>query len=427
MKDRNSSGWFKSIVARGGIIVFFIMAFEVMIMISPFAFFFYSVFNPILHWLQDYSATRWLTGFFLPHMILPPTMFLRAVRILGSVLFVVGSLTFFVCAFQVYIGKILKWGVANKGLYGLIRHPQYLALGLWGTGMSILWPRFLVLVSLSFMFILYYFLAKDEERRMLGQFGDGYSEYTNSTGMFLPRRVENFLLIPFSSLQQNVLRYASICFSIIVIVIGSGFLLRFITLHSIGLSTVENITILPILPEDTDIGKRVLEKITAESGPKRLEFLDSRKDYLAYLMPGDYVMQGMIADTGGEFHLHKGHNTFALITDWVLHPFEHLRRSPSAQMAKMHGVDPVFARRHHCPIGIDEPKLSCESCPYRRLIFIEIDHKGSYRISSQELLSFGVSRIPVGFIDINTSTGEVVHVKTVGKGTAWKDVPTPVI
>jgi len=31
----------KKIAARGGIMVFFIMAFEVMIMISPFAFFFY--------------------------------------------------------------------------------------------------------------------------------------------------------------------------------------------------------------------------------------------------------------------------------------------------------------------------------------------------------------------------------------------------
>ena len=44
--------------------------------------------------------------------------------------------------------KILKWGIADKGLYRIIRHPQYLALGIWGVGMSILWPRFLVLASL---------------------------------------------------------------------------------------------------------------------------------------------------------------------------------------------------------------------------------------------------------------------------------------
>jgi len=50
-------------------------------------------------------------------------------------------------------------------------------------------------------------------------------------------------------------------------------------------------------------------------------------------MPPDYVMQGMIADTGDEFHLHKQQHTLALITDWGIHPFEHLRCSPAAQMA----------------------------------------------------------------------------------------------
>ena len=92
----------------------------------------------------------------------------------GSVLFLLGLATFTVCALQVYLGKIFKWGIAAKGLYRYIRHPQYLALGLWGIGMAILWPRFIVLATLSLMFILYYFLAKDEERRMLSQYGDSY-------------------------------------------------------------------------------------------------------------------------------------------------------------------------------------------------------------------------------------------------------------
>ena len=198
------------IAARGGIIVFFIIAFEVMIMISPFAFFFYSVFNPVLHWLDNYTATRWLTAFFLPHMILPPTLFLKAIRILGSILFVAGCITFIICALQVYLGKIFKWGIAQKGLYKYVRHPQYLALGLWGIGMAILWARFLVLASLSIMFILYYFLAKDEERRMLSLYGEGYRNYMNSSGMFLPRRIEMFLSFPFRSIRHGALRYASI-------------------------------------------------------------------------------------------------------------------------------------------------------------------------------------------------------------------------
>ena len=135
------------IMARGGIVVFFIMAFEVMIMISPFAFFFYSVFNPIFNWLGQYQATMWLTSFFLPHMILPPTVFLKTIRVIGSVLFVIGSMSFIMCALQVYIGKIFKCGITEKGIYKIIRHPQYISLALWGIGMCILWPRFIVLVA----------------------------------------------------------------------------------------------------------------------------------------------------------------------------------------------------------------------------------------------------------------------------------------
>src|SRR5208283_378280 len=168
-KEHKGLALLNKIAARGGIIAFFIMAFEVMIMISPFAFFFYSVFNPIFAWLDQYTATRWLTSFFLPHMILPPTLALKTIRIAGSVFFLIGMAGFLLCAIQLYLGKIFKWGIAAKMLYAHIRHPQYLFLGLWGVGLVILWPRFIVLATLSLMFILYYFLAKDEERRMLDQ------------------------------------------------------------------------------------------------------------------------------------------------------------------------------------------------------------------------------------------------------------------
>ena len=122
MKKMDIKETLTMLAGRGSIIVFFIMAFEVMIMISPFAFFFYSVFNPIFKWLQQYSATRWLTSFFLPHMVLPPTLFLKAIRILGSAFFIIGFIAFSLCALQVYLGKIFKCGVANKGLYKYIRH-----------------------------------------------------------------------------------------------------------------------------------------------------------------------------------------------------------------------------------------------------------------------------------------------------------------
>ena len=44
----------------------FIVGLEIVIMISPFAFFFYAAFNPFLLALNQLSITRWLTAFFLP-------------------------------------------------------------------------------------------------------------------------------------------------------------------------------------------------------------------------------------------------------------------------------------------------------------------------------------------------------------------------
>ncbi len=430
MKKIRAGELVKNLTAGGGIIVFFIMAFEVMIMISPFAFFFYSVFNPIFHWLNQYTAIRWLTSFFLPHMILPPTPLLRAIRILGSAFFIVGSLAFVVCALQVYLGKIFKHGVAAKGLYKYIRHPQYLMLGVWGLGMAILWPRFIVLASLSVMFILYYFLAKDEERRMLNQYGQSYREYMKTAGMFFPRFIEKRFAFFGCLIPKSQLKFVTVPVVIITVVIGTGFIFRTLTLRSLFLPSQANVTLVSILPEDSKLSANVLNGIFVKHVNhfhSRISFLKGEDDYLGYLMPADYIMQGMIADTGSQCQLYKKHHTIAMITDWVLHPFEHLRRPPSVHMAKMHNVEPAIARRHHCPIGINNSDLECETCPYRRVIFVQVKHNYNGHVTGKRILSFNTTRLPVGFIDINTQTGELVNVKLVGEKTAWKDVPTPTI
>ena len=342
------------VTAFAGIFLFIVVAFEIMIMISPFAFFFYSVFNPIFSWLGRFPATSWLTSFFLPHMILPPTLFLKIIRIAGSAFFIIGAVAFIVCALQVYLGKLFRWGVADKGLYKYIRHPQYLALGIWGIGMSILWPRFLVLATLSIMFILYYFLAKDEEKRMLNLYGESYEKYMSNIGMFLPKAVERYFSFMNHVVPKTSLRFAVVPMIIVIIVIGSGFILRTITLHSLPFESNANITIVSLLPEDIGRDANALQTIVNGERNGKI-ILSADNDYLAYLMPADYIMQGMIANTGGEFHLYKQHNTVAMIVEWVLHPFEHLRASPALHMAKIHNVDPTIARRHHCPLEINDP------------------------------------------------------------------------
>ena len=422
MKAPNFRELGKDMVARGGIIVFFIMAFEVMIMISPFAFFFYSVFNPIFHWLDAYTMTRWLTHFFLPHMVLPPTLLLKIIRISGSVLFILGCITFIICALHVYLGKIFKWGIARRGIYRFVRHPQYSSLGIWGVGMTILWPRFIVLVTLSIMFILYYFLAKDEERRMTTQYGNSYSEYIRNTGMFFPLIMKSKITssVPISAF--NTKKIVALL-SVVTILIGAGFVCRVVTLNSLYLKSKENVTLISIMPEDNEKEPAILNDIQYGG----IEFLNQDKDYLGYEMPVDYIMQGMIANTGGEFHLYKQNHTVGLMIDWVFHPFEHLRRSPFAQMAKMKNVDPVMARRHHCPLGINNIKMDCNNCEYRRVIFVEVDNPSKNHMSGKKLFGFDTKRIPVGFIDINTNSGEIINKKRVDAKTAWSNVPTPAI
>ena len=67
-------------------------------MISPFAFVFYAALNPFLLGLNQSAFTRWLTAFFLPHMVVPPDAFLKTVRVSGSVAFLGGMFVFLACA-----------------------------------------------------------------------------------------------------------------------------------------------------------------------------------------------------------------------------------------------------------------------------------------------------------------------------------------
>ena len=60
---RGKQGRWRGYLVGGVALIYFIAALEIVIMISPFAFFFYSAFNPILLGLNQSSLTRWLTAF----------------------------------------------------------------------------------------------------------------------------------------------------------------------------------------------------------------------------------------------------------------------------------------------------------------------------------------------------------------------------
>jgi protein-S-isoprenylcysteine O-methyltransferase Ste14 len=389
------------------IILYFIIALEILIMISPFAAFFYAAFNPILLWFAKWSATRWLAAFFLPHMILPPGLILQTVRVAGSILFVGGTAIFLACAGQVYLHKFLQRGPVFGGLYRWIRHPQYLGLGAAGLGLAILWPRFLTIVLWAFMVGLYYLLARDEERRMVNQFGDQYRQYMSRTGMFLPRRLEraaNHMPFPHSRVLQPLLGFVLL----VALVVGGAFALRAYTVARLQLWSEGRITAITILPGDSFmLEHRMPALLDLPEVRSRLDQIPG--PVLVYLLPQHYVMQGMIADTGPQWRLYKHHQTLVMIIDWILHPFRHLQGG--------------HMMMHHDAGGTSEKSTSADGI-IRRLIFLRIDAPQS-RITPRLIFGINTLRVPQFFIDVDIHNLKLLDVQSLGPGTGWGRVPTP--
>lgn len=386
-------------LGNSAIVLYFIIGLEIMIMISPFAGFFYSVFNPFLLEIAKYPATNWLSSFYLPHMVVPPDEFLKLIRIMGSVFFVLGMSIFLVCAIQVYANKFLKKGTALKGLYSIIRHPQYVGLGIAGTGLSILWPRFLVPVLWLVMIVLYYILSKDEEKRMLKQHPDTYRAYMEKTGMFLPRQIEKVVLPPRAAGKLAVFVL------IITLTIGGAFFLRGYTVKHLPLWTESNVSALAIIPDDLmKMEHRMPDIMNLQEVKSRLK---DDEHYLVYFLPANYVMQGLIADTGGDWKLYKQHHTVSMITDWIFHPFSHLTEGHHA----MHGASGHTG--HDISSGM-----------VRRLVFLKIE--GVSVNKPYDLLSISAKRTPQFMLDVEIHGLSLLELKDLPKDTGWGTVPTPV-
>ena len=170
----------KSFARAAALLVYLAITLEMLFMVTPFALYYYSFYSPLLSGPSSLRAIAWLPAFFLPHLsteILPS---------LGGLIFLLGLVGFFLSAFQLYYAKFRRRGVVRGGFYKRIRHPQYLFLGLAGLGLLVVWPRFILLLAYVNMLWFYYLLARSEERRIGGRYGEVYGEQMQRTSMFLP-------------------------------------------------------------------------------------------------------------------------------------------------------------------------------------------------------------------------------------------------
>lgn len=105
------------------------------------------------------------------------------VMIVSSVLILTGLFLVSLGWKHVYSSK----EIVSDGIYGRVRHPQYLGIILTMLGLLIQWPTIITLLMFPILTVTYYRLATREEVDLEQNFGREYLKYKQRVPMFLPR------------------------------------------------------------------------------------------------------------------------------------------------------------------------------------------------------------------------------------------------
>ena len=287
----------------GALLVLALGACEVLIMISPFAGFFYASVHvePLLGFLSASPLTAWLDGFFLNHSVVTSSALIEGQRKIGQYIFAVGLWGFFISAFQVYGNKILKRGVAKGLLYRFSRHPQYLCLGVAGWGLLTIWPRFLLLGIWVTMLFLYAGLSRFEEWRMEERFGDAYRQYTAGKGAFLPGNpIRRIFQVTFARIRPRAVGWAAAYVFCLVLALSGGFLLRSQTraATAIQMRPDYQAVVISAWPQSPEWLRKVLDTAMADEKVKEQLMARGELPLVATVLPPRYRMKGMFYKMG---------------------------------------------------------------------------------------------------------------------------------
>lgn len=393
-------------IGPAALILFYLaIAFEVIIMITPFTVYFYSLYAPILNRLEANPWTSWLAAFFLPHITYIEDPLLLAFAYLGPILLGIGLAIFFICAIQVYSAKLFRRGVVSGGLYRYIRHPQYLGLAIAGLGLLLYWPRFIILVLYLSMLFLYYLLARTEESRMLRRYGEGYRQYMDRIPMFLPGNPGGRLFRKLTGgIESRGLALTLLYVITLVAGVGASFLLRGYTERQVPIlyNDNEGLAVVSLTPIDTEKMGRLIK--TARNSPEvasRLAELHREgRTLVAYILPQDYMMQHLLADLG-EHEAHHGKGEQGGFWAALKH------------LGQMYVLTPLAQLR--------DGAASAE----KRIIFTEALTATGNNVSPRRALSVGVLRYPLFFADIDAALGEVTLTMKTPRRHSWGRIPVP--
>ena len=106
---------------------------------------------------------------------------------IASNVMILGGLVLLSSAWEVLYRAQRRHLLAQKGIYGRIRHPQYVGFIVIMLGFLLQWPTLPTLVMFPILVTTYVRLARREEREARAQFGDAYDQYAAQTPAFFPR------------------------------------------------------------------------------------------------------------------------------------------------------------------------------------------------------------------------------------------------
>ncbi|MBI4537428.1 MAG: isoprenylcysteine carboxylmethyltransferase family protein [candidate division NC10 bacterium] len=383
---------------------YLLVGLEVIIMVTPFTVYFYSIYAPVLTWLERRAWTAWLTAFFLPHITYSGDPLILALAYAGPVLLTLGLAVFFVCAGQVYGAKLFRKGVVSGGLYRMIRHPQYLGLAIAGLGLLLYWPRFFILITYISMLFVYYLLARNEEGRMLRKFGASYSAYLERTPMFLPGNPGGrFLRAIFWTPQRKGAVLLGLYALSLSAAIAGAFGLRAYSEVRLTKTWGNGMLALAMSPSEPERLTRTLAQVA--QNPEIQAFFQKYHtrpghSLVAYVLPQEYMMQHLIADMDE----HKAH---------------HGEGEQGGFLAVVKHLGEMYALKPLRQLGEGAAAAA------QRIIFTEALDPAGQNVGVGRALGISVQRYPLFFADFDAKAGQVTLTMETPRRHTWGTIPVP--
>jgi protein-S-isoprenylcysteine O-methyltransferase Ste14 len=386
-------------------ILYLLIGLEIVIMISPFAAYFYAGYGPLLNALYAFPATAWLTGFFLPHAVVSKSGVLNFVNSLGRTLFSLGMLAFLIGAFQIYSAKFRRKGVVTGILYRWIRHPQYLFLAIAGLGLLLFWPRFFILILYVSMLFVYYLLARHEERRMLAQHGESYRAYMLRTAMFVPGEPGGKIFSVLFGWSKSKGPALGLAYAVsLAVFIAAAFGLRSYTISKTSIVYIpeKQLTAVSITPQPDESILNIID-IAFQDSSVSAAIEDFQKKghegFMVHLMPRQYMMQALFAQPDMYGRRRRSRHSFSAVIGFI---FPFLGHRGHQEMMGLMGSGPV------------------------RLIFSQLTWPNGKYASGDEALAFTVKHLPLLRVDVDSKNSEVLNVEHTAPRNYWGQMPMPV-